>query len=44
MFLLGYLLFCRQIKVKVRYDESRDLSFQLELVIGHQDANQIICF
>lgn len=44
MFLLGRLLFCLQIKAKVRYDESRDLSFQLELVTGHQDANRIICF
>lgn len=32
MFLLRCLLFFFQIKVKVRYDESHDLSFQLELV------------
>lgn len=44
MFLLGWLLFYQQIKVKIRYDQSHDLSFQLELVIGHQDANQITCF
>lgn len=31
-------------EVKIIYDESHDLSFQLELVIGHQDANQITCF
>lgn len=38
------MLFYLQIKVKVRYDESYDLSFRLEFVIGHQDTNQIICF
>lgn len=44
MFILVWLLFYLQIEVKERNDQSHDLSFQLELVIGHQDANQITYF
>lgn len=43
MFLL-MRLFYHHITVKIRSVQSHDLSFQLELVIGHQDANQITRF